>query len=823
LFRMVCNKARSCLLVHTANRGDLLPLLGLVLLCAVFFAKVLFTGEVLVGDHLARYSPWNYYVDPETQPPINYEYDTLLAFYPQVAVSRQIVDSGSLPLWNPYYLSGFPFMAAEPWLGIFYPPNILFYIVDPLKALGYIAFLQVCLGGTFMYLYLKSIDCGLLAALVGAVSFALGGFVLANLAWLPRLSAVIWMPLVFLCFENLLRQKGWIYAFGGAFAVAMIILTGNLSGTVHIMVALGLYSLFRLVIVLRDDGARTSAKHGLTFVVVVGTGVLLSAVLLLPTFEVAGFAERVQVSYEERLEPGRSPLALATLVVPDVFGNPVDRPWGRNIFAKNIPGTYGETSLYAGILPLFLAVWALVRRRDKHTAFFGGLAVLSICIFVETPLFRLLYMLPIFRIGRQTEAKLMWAFAVSVLVALGLTSLVESVVHGERTPLLRAGLALATMAGVVILGTGLGGVLLGSGGEATAAGLLEQWYSYNVVNFVRFAFLLLVCALLLLVSTRLSKRVTLLTLLFVAAMAADLCYFGWKLNPSREPDMLYPEMDSVRFLQSDDTIYRTIRGPLSRKVFPSNSLAVYGIQDAQGYSSVLLDYYVDFMTLIDDEIAGPRRIFSLRHADSLSSELLDLLNVKYVITLADPGPELARVERTDPDLDLVYDGEVKIYENKNVLPRAFFVSEYRVAQEAAEALDWLSSDEFDASGYVILEKEPDPLTPSVGGDLAQPRVEILDYAPNKVTIEAVSATDGFVVLSELYYQGWKAFVDGVPQEVYKADYAFRAVRLEAGEHHIELVFDPLSFEIGAAVSLGTLSVIVVLSFVLLWRTARERE
>jgi len=327
--------------------------------------------------------------------------------------------------------------------------------------------------------------------------------------------------------------------------------------------------------------------------------------------------------------------------------------------------------------------------------------------------------------------------------------------------------------------------------------------------------------MLLLLCARRSMKANLLALATIGVIVADLAYFGWKLNPTRERGGLYPEMRSIQFLQSDSSIYRVIRGPLSRKVFPPNSLAVYGISDVQGYSGIVLDYYVDFLNLVEEGVSGPRRVHSLRYAASLSSRLLDLLNVKYVITIADPGHEMVTLERSDPDLDLAYDGEVKIYENRDVLPRAFFVSQYRVVQGSAEGLGLLSRDDFDPATYVILEKEPDPLTTSIDAELAQPRVEILDYTPNKVIVRAVSATDGFVVLSDLYYHGWKAFVDGVPQEIYKADYAFRAVQLEAGEHRIEFVFDPMSFKIGATVSLGTLSLAVSLTVVLLCRRTRK--
>jgi len=277
-------------------------------------------------------------------------------------------------------------------------------------------------------------------------------------------------------------------------------------------------------------------------------------------------------------------------------------------------------------------------------------------------------------------------------------------------------------------------------------------------------------------------------------------------------------MKSVAFLQIDDVVYRTIRGPLSRKVFPPNSLAVYGISDVQGYSPVLIDYYVEFMNLVEDNISSSRRVYSLRYADSVSSKLLDLLNAKYIITITDPGEEMVRLERADENIELVYDDEVKIYENKNVLPRAFVVTDYRVLQDEGEILAELANEEFDPAALVILEEEPDPHSVRIDMPAEESSARVLEYTPNRVTVEAELSSDGFLVLSDLYYSGWKALVDGEEQKVYKADYVFRAVQLEKGRHMVEFILDPLSFKIGLSTSVLTF---LVMSSLLAWTLLKK--
>jgi len=119
-------------------------------------------------------------------------------------------------------------------------------------------------------------------------------------------------------------------------------------------------------------------------------------------------------------------------------------------------------------------------------------------------------------------------------------------------------------------------------------------------------------------------------------------------------------------------------------------------------------------------------------------------------------------------------------------------------------LDRLLSDDFDPSRFVILEEEPVPdldqaVLPSEP-DLRQARIAL--YSPHRIVVEADLQADGFLVLSDTYYPGWKAFVDGREDKIYQADYLFRAVFLKQGKHLVEFRYSPLSFRIGLGISLA---------------------
>jgi uncharacterized membrane protein YfhO len=83
-------------------------------------------------------------------------------------------------------------------------------------------------------------------------------------------------------------------------------------------------------------------------------------------------------------------------------------------------------------------------------------------------------------------------------------------------------------------------------------------------------------------------------------------------------------------------------------------------------------------------------------------------------------------------------------------------------------------------------------------------VSVTSWQPEQIEVRTVSASPSLLVLSEVNYPGWRAFVDGKPAQVLTADYVLRAVPLPAGEHTVLLVYRPWTWPVGAAISLISL-------------------
>lgn len=191
-----------------------------------------------------------------------------------------------------------------------------------------------------------------------------------------------------------------------------------------------------------------------------------------------------------------------------------------------------------------------------------------------------------------------------------------------------------------------------------------------------------------------------------------------------------------------------------------------------------------------------------------------LLGVKYILMPASKDINKAyNIKEGDPFyFPLVYQNEINIFENPSVFPRAFVVYQLERAFSWQEAQGRITQPEFDLRNEIILEEEiPEDccLADTVEGE---EKVEIKDYQPNQVVIEAFTEKPGFLVLTDVFYPGWQAEIDGNPTKIYRVDGLFRGVYLEQGNHRIVFKYLPKSFKMGVLVSF--LALFICLSLII---------
>jgi hypothetical protein len=168
---------------------------------------------------------------------------------------------------------------------------------------------------------------------------------------------------------------------------------------------------------------------------------------------------------------------------------------------------------------------------------------------------------------------------------------------------------------------------------------------------------------------------------------------------------------------------------------------------------------------------------------------------------------------TDGNYRLVHSGDVKIYQNLDVLPRAFVVHQAEVVADDEEAIARLRDPAFAAAQRVLLAGGE----PLAGAGTAE--AEIVSYTPEEIFVKATTDAPGYLLLTDTFYPGWQATVDGQPAEIQRADLMFRAVRLEPGTHQVVYRYQPASVRWGTWIS--ALALVLWLGF-LVWALRPRR-
>jgi uncharacterized membrane protein YfhO len=238
---------------------------------------------------------------------------------------------------------------------------------------------------------------------------------------------------------------------------------------------------------------------------------------------------------------------------------------------------------------------------------------------------------------------------------------------------------------------------------------------------------------------------------------------------------------------------------------PNLSL-IFGIDTIDEYAEMLVTRYYALFHPVKEFYKNQE---SISAPVDFGRQMLNVLNVKYLIS---------SYRLNDDSFRLIKEGPVKVYENKDLLPRAFFVSNASVYAADDEVLKAMQKQGFDPRTSVLLTRqEYRKIGEGVAGERrphgAHPaELKILKYSPNRVEIETIGNDKGFLVLADNYYPGWKVSVNGIRRNILKVNYNLRGVFLPPGNSTVTFIFDPLSFKIGAVITgctfLGVLFVIL---------------
>jgi O-antigen/teichoic acid export membrane protein len=863
-------------LISKERLYDLLIILALLALPLLLFWPVTFGGKTLVPfDNLYTFQPWQAFTDQVGVSVAHNELlsDLLLENYAWKTFIVQALQERQIPLWNPYVFAGVPFLAAGQHSAL-YPFSLLFYVLPVTKAYGFFTVLHLFLAGLLMHIYVRIIGVGRLGSFIAGVTYALSGFMIVSVDFPMVIAAATWLPLVLAMAELAIRsQEGKSprrspvpYILGGAVVLGVHFLAGHAEISYYVLMVTAFYVACRLGIFWwreRDTKRALLLALYLGAMVILGAG--LGGVQLIPFYELALLNFRQDsASYQEIIGWAYPLRQVITFLIPDFFGNPSHHTYvdivSRQLAAvtQNFAGqpintifwgikNYVEAGSYVGLLPILLALVALLRRRDRYTWLFASLAILSLLLAFGMPLYALLYyLLPGYK---QLHTPFRWIFpytiSMAVLAGLGAESLGKEARRrvGAQISFLSPRLIawIALWAGVVGLALllliflqpdpfiALADRFLASSDLAQGAFANGRAFlSYEWRNLLIFSLFLMAAGAVIRISycaiylPRPWQDHKIWKPLAAIVLCLDLLIIGAGFNPAIDPKLGEFTPPSVSFLQSDNELYRlaSFNAP-GEKTFNANVGMYYRLHDIRGYDSIIPKQYANFMGLI--EAQGEliyNRIAPFYEYDSLDSPLVDLLNVKYVITTQ---------HIPNPGYTLVYDEETRIYRNDDYLPRAFVVYEAQVIKDEETLCQELR--DFEPRQRVLLEEEPPQEylnLATTNEQEATPQVDFREYTINQVTMGVDMPHRGWLVLADSYFPGWKAFLqmdDGQEQElhIYKADYNFRAVPLDPGNNVVRFRYSPMSLKLGLYSSFMAAVVILAGAGYWLWGILYREE
>lgn len=745
----------------------------------IFFHLLPFPADLLI----AEYKPWRSYsflgyvagsYPNKAQFP-----DTLRQLYPWKTLVVEQLSKGKLPLWNPYNFSGSPLLANFQSASL-YPPNIFYFFFTGPVAWTILTILQPLLGTLFAYWYGRSLGLSRLASWFTGTSFAFGSFMTVWIEYNTIGHVIVWLPLALFAIERLRMKPQRRFVALLVIALTMPFIAGHPQLAVYLFLFCCLYLWFRFP---------QAPKKLWLFIF---APLAISAAQIVPGLELLSLSARSSLPYETLIHKILiQPWQLVMLAVPDFFGNPATRTyWPTDTYVGKV------TSI--GLVPLFFLPAAL-RVKSPLVKFFLITCLLVLTAVTNNPITQILYTLPlpIIKTSSPTLMIFLFQFSLGVLCGIGLDHWANEA-HTVKKLLMRAlqVLGLLSVLWIVIL--------------LIPHTLRTEW-SMNLPVAQKPMILATAIALATLgLFTLAIYKKSLRTLSLVAILLVHIgeLFFAFnKFMPFAPFDFMYPATPVTTFLSNTSGVDR-YWGYGTAAIEPNFATQLH-LYSPDGYDPLYPKWYGEFIALSNTGTFPDSFTISTRSDATIAGgfgksdlpsnryrrKILNTLGVKYILDRSENGS----TQETFPSSQYInrfYADDWRVYENTGALPRAYFASSYSLYRTK----DQFRTQFFDPSASptnVLLETDPH-IAPYTAGDGL---VSIHSYQPGSIDMTTSALSIKLLVLSDTYYPGWTAAIDGKRTPILRANYAQRAIVVPAGNHTIRFDYKPVSVKIGILISI----------------------
>ena len=687
--------------------------------------------------------------------------DLYMQLIPWQGAVRASLGRGEWPLWNPYMLNG-TVLAANMQSAPYDPLQLVALVLPQPQAITFGAAMTFFLAGLFFFAFARALGLGETASLIGAAAYMFSGMMAFFVGW-PLGRTWSFLPLLLTGVRLVVRETSLRAAVVLTSAFVMVLVVGHPESSLHVVTVGVAYGAFEVFTTRRFKPIALAALCGML-------ALLLTAIALLPFLEAAPQTMEYYVRHEFYK---KQPLPFGPKEVLKRAGVSTLAWYGGQPEHDNYTPDWDSTNIRTGAIVVALALAALVLApRRRETWFFFGTAVICVWIGLNAwPLADWLHRVPLFDITINERLALAAAFALAMLAAIAADAWPDQSAVGSR----RSAVAAAVVAAVAIAIAWL------------SASVFESRIALGVkpglITVLTVAALVPLAMATLMLALRTPARIALPLLLGMVLFQRTL--EDGQIYPTLPQRMFYPPTPILTHMQNDKG--EPFRMGAMHFMFLPDAAALYGLEDVRGYEAMT------FLRLAQTYgLWCVHNVASFNGLPDKSKPMLSLLNQKYMIALP--------AEQPDEQWKLVMeDRNARLLENTRVLPRAFLPRRIRYEKHQDHVIFGMSkATDFSDQAWILAPELPPHDISNGRGTLVTRR------HGRQWDIQASMLEDGWVVLSESAWKGWRAYVDGKRVQTHFANHAFLGVYVPKGNHEVRVVFQPESFTRGRNITLATM-------------------
>lgn len=750
--------------------------------------------------------------------------DAVLSFYTLASIVHQI-KAGTLPLWDPHTFFGVALLSRPDSL-VFYPPlGLLVLFSAAFKVsdttiywlLELVTILHFSLAGIFTFFLLKKYQLSDFSAFLGGLAYMFCGalVVYANTSGLHI--SLVYFPLIILLFDNLVKvptlRRSMIFALAYALQIMTFALT---TAIVYHAIFLFFYYIFLLWQREARFDRNTIFFTGLSLI----TSILLSAVVMLPGFQVPLISDRANLDYHTSAFAGNlKPRQLFDFLIPFFSAKNYGETEVLNL-------NYGITSpfTYSGILALLLIAIAFLRK-NAYAIFYGiaGLLWLLLTLGGQTPVFGIIYVLfyPLMKSFSEPRIAIYIAhLCIAVLAAYGAENLI---VHYESIskPLKRYKKIISQLLGLCFIALIV--IFFKIDQYFYAPFPTEERYTIMTSQLNAYLVFLLVfiaSAGVIYLAGKIKPQYIRIIMSLVIFFDLSLFVANYPLNIiGIDPQHLYSNSDVVKFITKDNKkqFYRSDVFATPHNYAP----ALNNINHTIGYLVVFPRIPVKFLQLMSQQPRNPTvdSIASVRYVvrELPMSQSPYKLVYERKITAQDQTPTSYYHLGGAPTgwIPVPVGTSIYVYENTSFQPLARIVNHVDLVNDD-QAKKILESQLYNATTSALIADEyKNHLLPPTGKSTVTSTVSSVVHRGSEVTMKSKTKDNAILVTSLPFYSEWHVTIDGKIQPLLRVNLAFMGVSLPPGEHEVRFYYVPVVFYAGLAIT--SVSLIFVLGILLFYK------